>query len=173
MAMKTFYKMIRPVSNYKITLRIILIFFWVLLFGPRMLAQEVNFMSDSQNVDEDVVSGQTTITITVNPVNTTDPVTVNYSVSGTATGGGIDYSISPASQVVIPANQATGTITVTIVDEGIIDEYSNLLNYLREYIQNEECIISQKDQADIINKIDHIEKNDLKLLDDISVPELF
>ncbi|MCB0319925.1 MAG: hypothetical protein KDD60_03305 [Bdellovibrionales bacterium] len=48
------------------------------------------------------------------------PVTVNLAYSGTATGSGTDY-IASGTQVIIPANSTTGSITVTAQDDSIAD----------------------------------------------------
>ena len=63
--------------------------------------------------------GEATVTATLsNP--TTQDVTVDLGYSGTATGDGTDYTAS-ATQIVIPAGQTTGTVTITAIDD-LLDE---------------------------------------------------
>lgn len=49
----------------------------------------------------------------------TEAVTVEYSVAGTATPGGIDVSISPSSPMVIPGGSVTATIVATLVPDSL------------------------------------------------------
>jgi hypothetical protein len=53
--------------------------------------------------------------------STAASLAVHYSLSGTATQG-VDYTISPASPVTIPAGQASATVTLTPVDDVVADE---------------------------------------------------
>lgn len=48
------------------------------------------------------------------------PVTVPFSVGGTATGGGVDYSVT-AGPLTIPAGATTATITITVVNEALCE----------------------------------------------------
>lgn len=61
-----------------------------------------------------VEGGTLTYTINVSPVSTSQ-LTVNYSLSGTATSGN-DYT-APSGSVVIPANAASGSISVSTIDD--------------------------------------------------------
>jgi len=73
----------------------------------------VTFTSASQaSIAE---SGTMTITAQLSAVSGKS-VTVPFTVSGTATGGGIDYTIT-SSPVTIAAESTTGTITITIVSD--------------------------------------------------------
>jgi hypothetical protein len=59
----------------------------------------------------------------------------------------------------------------TIVDEDLLLEYKILLNDLTNYIECDECIISQEDQRKVLDKITKIEKNDFKKIEKVSIPE--
>ena len=63
--------------------------------------------------------------VNLNDVNYSEPSggwkwVNNSGISGTATGGGIDYILA-SSTITIPAGQTTGTTTVTAVQE-LLDE---------------------------------------------------
>ena len=62
------------------------------------------------------VSGKFTIT---RAGDTTDPLTVNYSISGTA-GNGADYNSIPSS-VTIPAGSSSTTITITPIPDALAE----------------------------------------------------
>ncbi len=62
-----------------------------------------------------------TMTVTVQLSKTTNqPVTVPFTLSGTAAGGGSDYSIT-SSPVTISAGNTTATITITIVSDFLVE----------------------------------------------------
>ncbi len=60
-----------------------------------------------------------TFTVTRNPVNS-NPLTVQLTRTGTAVSG-VDYTISAGGTVGIPANQASATITVTPIDDSLVE----------------------------------------------------
>ena len=60
---------------------------------------------------------------------------------------------------------------ITIIDEDLITEYRQLLNDLVNYIECDECVISNEDQKRVLDKITKIEKTDFKKIDKISIPE--
>lgn len=70
--------------------------------------------------------GVSTITATLfdrgtgDPVNAAIDVTVNLSFSGVAIGGGTDYTVS-GTQIVILAGTGSGTLTVTAVDDSLVE----------------------------------------------------
>ncbi len=69
--------------------------------------------------------GTTTFTITLNEFNNTgSPITVGYSVSGSATSGS-DYTVLSGS-VDIADGSSTGQITATITDDGIDESNESL-----------------------------------------------
>jgi hypothetical protein len=76
----------------------------------------VAFTSAAQTVGEAV--GTTTITVALSQTSPV-PVTVPYTVGGTATAPD-DYTL-PASPLTIPAGNPTGTLTVTVVDDGDVE----------------------------------------------------
>ncbi|MCB0272399.1 MAG: hypothetical protein KDD46_05240, partial [Bdellovibrionales bacterium] len=81
-------------------------------------APGVTLSVDNANIDEDG-DPFATFTATLDAVSGLD-VTVNLSSSGTATGGGTDYTLSTTS-IVILAGNTTGTATVT-ADQDTLDE---------------------------------------------------
>jgi len=58
-----------------------------------------------------------TLRATINRASSRD-VTVNLVISGTASGGGVDYTIS-STTITIPAGQLSAVVTVTSVDDNI------------------------------------------------------
>ena len=77
---------------------------------------EVSFASAFQDVGE----GPGTHDVTVNlSVRVASPVTVKYTVGGTATPGA-DYA-ALSGTVTVPAGEATATVPVTIPDDGVDD----------------------------------------------------
>jgi hypothetical protein len=74
----------------------------------------VEFATASQTVTESV--GLVTVTVQLSAVSGLD-VTVPFTVGGTATGGGEDYSIT-ASPAVIPAGSLSVNIEITVTDDG-------------------------------------------------------
>ncbi len=83
------------------------------------LLPAVSFTAASQTGAEDV--GTMTITAELSTTSS-DIVTVPFTVGGTATGGGTDYSIT-ASPITIAAGATTRTITITVNDD-VLDENS-------------------------------------------------
>ena len=75
---------------------------------------EVSFASTSQHVDEG--AGTSNVTINLSPTPTS-PVTLIYTVGGTATAGS-DYT-ALSGKVTVAASAATATIPVAIVDDGV------------------------------------------------------
>ncbi|MYG70525.1 MAG: autotransporter domain-containing protein [Rhodothermaceae bacterium] len=83
---------------------------------------EAAFASDPTIVDEDD-AGPHNITVNLSPVPTTT-VTLNYTLSGSATGGGADYSIPGSGTtrtVTVAANKASANIPVTINNDADIE----------------------------------------------------
>ena len=78
--------------------------------------ETVQFTAASQSALEDV--GTMTITATLDTTAPLD-VTVPYTLSGTATGGGIDYSINPTSPITITQGSTSANITLSIVDDNV------------------------------------------------------
>ncbi|MFH1253067.1 MAG: Calx-beta domain-containing protein [Candidatus Uhrbacteria bacterium] len=77
----------------------------------------VSWTVASQSGDES--AGTMTVTATLSEVSNLD-VTVPYTLTGTATGSGTDYSIT-ASPIIIESGNLTAAVTVTLVDD-LIDE---------------------------------------------------
>lgn len=69
----------------------------------------VQFTSTAQSSPES--GGVMTVTIELSAISGTE-TSVPFTIGGTATGGGTDYTIN-AGPVIIPAGSATGTVTIT------------------------------------------------------------
>ena len=52
--------------------------------------------------------------------STTTALTVDFALGGTATSGS-DYSAAPASPLTIPAGATSATITVTPIDDSVVE----------------------------------------------------
>ncbi|MEM6568333.1 MAG: Calx-beta domain-containing protein [Planctomycetota bacterium] len=61
--------------------------------------------------------GTVDLTLTLSSARTED-ATVAFDLGGTATPGGVDLSVAPASPLLVPAGATTATLQVTIVDDG-------------------------------------------------------
>lgn len=57
----------------------------------------------------------------------TEAVVVDYSVSGTATPGGVDVALSPSSPVVIPGGAVTASIVATLVADSLDEPDETLI----------------------------------------------
>ena len=77
----------------------------------------VSFTSASQSSTSE--TGTMTVTVQLSAAST-QTVTVPFTLSGTATGGGTDYSII-ASPITINAGSTTGSTTITIVDDALVE----------------------------------------------------
>ncbi len=79
---------------------------------------KVAFSVSTQSVNESTATA--TVTVSLNATSFQD-VTVPFSVhaSSTATGGGVDYSLSSAAPLSIPAGQTTASFTVNIVNDSL------------------------------------------------------
>jgi hypothetical protein len=77
----------------------------------------VNFAVDSQSAAENLGGLSVIVQLSAPSVQ---PVTVSFAATGTAAGGGTDYTIS-GSPVTIPAGQTTATITVTMIDDAMLE----------------------------------------------------
>ena len=81
---------------------------------------EVDFQNATSSASE--LDGSASITLELRDPVSGDPVasgrdiTVSYSVSGTATGGGTDFTDTGSGSLTIPAGNQTGAITLTLVD---------------------------------------------------------
>ncbi len=77
----------------------------------------VQFAAASQSSPED--AGAMTVNVVLSAPSGLD-ATIPFTVSGTATGGGTDYAVTPGP-VVIPAGAAGGTITITPTAETLLE----------------------------------------------------
>ncbi len=78
----------------------------------------VNFSTATSNGSESVNSAALTVDLSVSPVQT---VTVDYTVTGTATGSGTDYTLADGT-LTISIGETTGTITINDIVDDILDE---------------------------------------------------
>ena len=82
-------------------------------------APTVSLSVDNNTVSEGAGVGARTVTVTLS--NTaSDNVTVGLSTSGTATGGGTDYTLN-SNSLVISAGSTTASTTLDIVEDGLIE----------------------------------------------------
>ena len=82
--------------------------------GPTVIPT-VSLSINNTSIPE--AGGVATVTATLSN-QWVSPVTVSLGYSGTATGGGVDYTAS-TTQIVIPAGSATGTATITAVQDSL------------------------------------------------------
>jgi hypothetical protein len=84
----------------------------------------VNFLSATQSANEN--AGSTTVVVQLSAVATSS-VTIPFAIAGgSASGGGVDYSLS-ASPLTINAGASTGAITVTINDDLLVEGNETLI----------------------------------------------
>ncbi|MBN1328608.1 MAG: hypothetical protein JXA54_03960 [Candidatus Heimdallarchaeota archaeon] len=70
----------------------------------------------------------------------------------------------------ITALKDLGIEGITIQESQIVEEYQTLLNDIANYIQCDDCIISNEDQKQILAKIANFEKEDFKKINKIKIP---
>ena len=87
------------------------------------VAPTVSFTSGSQSKAEG--GGTATVTAQLTAVSG-KAVNVPFTVSGSATGGGMDYAIT-ASPINIPAGNSTGSTTITIVDDALTESNETVI----------------------------------------------
>jgi len=76
----------------------------------------VNFSQVKQNVTEK--AGTISLTVSLDQASISSDITVNYTVSGNATGGGVDYTLADTSgKVTIVKGNTSATIDITIVND--------------------------------------------------------
>ena len=78
----------------------------------------VDFNTTSSNGAESVASKDITVNLSA---ASSQNVTVNYAVTGTATGSGTDYTLANDT-LTIPASDTTGTITIAGIIDDLLDE---------------------------------------------------
>jgi hypothetical protein len=88
----------------------------------------VAFTLAEQSVGED--AGVVTLTVALSDTSTSE-ISIPFSLGGSATGGGMDYS-SSASPLVIPADTPSGDITITIVDDLLYETSETVIVTLEE-----------------------------------------
>ena len=86
-------------------------------------APTVSFTSASQSKAEG--GGTATVTAQLSAVSG-KAVSVPFTVSGSATGSGTDYAIT-ASPINIPAGNATGSATITVVDDALTESNETVI----------------------------------------------
>ena len=82
-------------------------------------SQTVNVTLSVSSSSITEAAGTSTVTAILSGVSN-QAVTVAISASGTATGGGTDYTLS-SSTITIPAGQTTGTTTVTAIQDVLVE----------------------------------------------------
>jgi len=83
----------------------------------------VAFVNTTSSGLESVTS--TNINLALSSVSTQE-ATVNYAVTGTATGGGVDYTLADGI-VTFTANTTTAQIPITIVDDSVIESNETII----------------------------------------------
>jgi hypothetical protein len=88
-------------------------------------ARKINFSLASSNGNENVTA--VTITVEDAPLDAINPTSVDYFVSGgTATGGGVDFTLASGTAT-IPANSASVTIPITVVDDALFETNETII----------------------------------------------
>jgi Calx-beta domain/IPT/TIG domain len=82
------------------------------------VSQAVTLTASSNTLVEN--GGSTVITASI-PTLYYKPVTVNITYSGTATGGGTDYSTTQTTSIIIPVGSTQGTATITSVTDALYE----------------------------------------------------
>ena len=84
----------------------------------------IDFNATSSTGAEDISS--VAITVDLSAASSND-ITVNYALTGTATGSGTDYTLADGT-LTISAGATSGTITITgIVDDGLVEENETII----------------------------------------------
>jgi hypothetical protein len=79
--------------------------------------------------------------------------------------------IKEKDRAAVEALKELGIEGITIVDDQLIEEYKQLLNEIANYVQKDECIITNESQKLVLEKIAQIEKNDFKKIEKVKIPE--
>ncbi|MFN4121714.1 MAG: choice-of-anchor L domain-containing protein [Flavobacteriales bacterium] len=127
----TAYRQVIPCQTYHIRLMIADGFDDI--FDSAVFLEENSFSSTTFTVTSDtydnsgiLYEGCTNAVLTISrPDAEPDPLTINYTIGGTATNG-IDYT-ALSGTVVIPANQSSTTLTVEAFQDGIPEGAESLL----------------------------------------------
>jgi hypothetical protein len=83
--------------------------------------RKIHFSVASSSGSETVTPAILTVTIDAAQIDFVNPTTADYYISGgTATGGGVDYTLASGT-VTIPANNQTATISIPIVDDALVE----------------------------------------------------
>jgi hypothetical protein len=87
----------------------------------------IGFTTDLTTVTEGTDCNFQDIVLTLNiSMAPSAAATVTFNSSGTATGGGMDYSFTPASVVFLAGSTANRTVTVRIYNDGQVEGIENL-----------------------------------------------
>ena len=88
-------------------------------------ARKIAFSAVSSNASESVTT--VSLTISINNVDATNSTTVAYSVTGgTATGGGVDFTLASGTATVA-ANASSTTLNFTVVDDVIYETNETII----------------------------------------------
>ena len=98
----------------------------------------VDFNTTSSNGAESVASKA--ITVDLSAASGQD-VTIDYAVTGTATGSGTDYTLANDT-LTIPASSTTGTITIAGIIDDLLDEADETV--VLDTIQSQQCNFGQR-----------------------------
>lgn len=91
---------------------------------------DVTFETAGNTVTEG--DGQIAINVLMTRVSQVGDVTIPFQLSGSAVGGGTDYTTDTPSPLVIPQGQVSGQILVTLVDDVIAESTEDLVLTLQQ-----------------------------------------
>ncbi len=128
------------------------------------LTPNVTLAADSSSVAE--AAGEATITATLSATHTA-AVTIDLGVSGTASTD--DYTLS-AMQIVIPAGETSGSVTVTAVQD-VIDEPDETVIVDLEAATNAQEVGTQQVTVTILDDDEPIVPDVTLAVDNTSIPE--
>src|SRR5207244_609122 len=104
-------------------------------------------IAKTQDGDENgLVSVIFTVTLTKTN-NTGSPITFDLAMTGTATNG-TDYSTAPAT-VSVPNGSATGTVTLTVVDDALLENDETVIATISNSSNSDVTIGTDNDTATI------------------------
>ncbi len=115
-------------------LRLFLLIVWVVFATAFFMvssahsatAPTVNFGAATANGAESVSPASANVSITLPASPTTPPYIVNYTVTGTATGGGTDFTLADGTLGFL-AGETSKTLNVNIVDDALIENAETVI----------------------------------------------
>ncbi|MFH2143512.1 MAG: Calx-beta domain-containing protein [Bacteroidota bacterium] len=91
-------------------------------------SRKIYFTASSSSGNENVTPVNITISIDASQIDIFNPTTVDYYVSsGTATGGGVDYTLLGTGTATIPPNNQTTTISISVNDDALYESNETVI----------------------------------------------